>query len=196
MTAIASTDDLHPLREELERLPLAAFHALGDAPARGVLAAFLPLTNAHEMAIWIKDPDADRLVPVVDTTGPGGVLEMKASQPLTSGIVSQVYRENARYLESGIWRAKGHSPEVDQALKQITQHEMCVPFRMAGRLVGVMSAVQLADARHLATTARWGFAQAHLDILAVAAEAMGIAMERAWLAQRWQTRPANAAGAA
>ena len=193
---MGSTDELHPLHAELERLPLTVFHAMGDAPVRGLLATFLPLTNAHEMAIWIKDPEAERLVPVVDSTGPGGVLEMKASQPLSSGIVSQVYRENARYLESGIWRAKGHSPEVDQALKQITQHEMCVPFRMAGRLVGVMSAVQLADLRHATTTARWGFTPAHLDILAVAAEALGLAMERAWLAQRWRSSPVNPPGAA
>lgn len=171
------------LAQSLETLTLVELNALGDTPVRQLMARFVPLTHSHEIAVWAKDPAADQLVPILDTAGPDGGFEMKAAQSLSRGIVSRVYKENTTFLESGFWRARERSPEVDAVLQQVTQNEMCVPFYLAGRLLGVMSAVQLTDRKHAAPK-RWGFDAQDLAVLGAAAEAVAQAMERAWLAQR------------
>jgi len=167
----------------IDRLSLAELHTLCDHEVRSLLAEFLPLINASELAVWVKDPEADRLVALLDTLGPSGPVEMKITQPLTSGIVSQVFRSQTHFLDDGLWRSKAQSPLVDQALRQSTQHEMCVPFHLAGHPVGVMCAVQLSDSIHQAPT-RWGFNSHDLAILKVAAQAAALGMERALLTQR------------
>lgn len=167
----------------IEDLSLKELHALCDHEVRGLLADFLPLVNASEMAIWAKDPAGPHLVPILDTLGPCGPVEMKITQPLTSGIVSQVYREQAPFLDQGLWRSKAQSPLVDRALRQSTLHELCVPFRLADHPLGVLCAVQLSDSIHQAP-ARWGFTPQDLAILTVAAQAAALAMERAWFAQK------------
>ena len=173
----------NPFAGDIARLSIAELHSLGDEALRSLLAEFIPLTHASEIAIWAKDPAADQLVALFDTAGPSGVLELKVTQPLTSGIVSQVFREHAAFLDQGFWRPKKQSPLVDQMLNQVTQNEMCVPFEVAGHPLGVMSAVQLTDNRHK-DPSRWGFDQQDLKHLKVAAQALGQSMERALLARK------------
>lgn len=175
----------------IERLSIAELHSLCDHDVRSLLAEFLPLVNASELSIWVKDPDADRLVALLDTLGPAGPVELKITQPLTSGIVSQVYRTQTAFLDDGLWRSKAQSPLVDQALRQSTQHEMCVPFALAGHPIGVMCAVQLSDSIHQAP-ARWGFNSQELAILKVAAQAAALGMERARLAQAFNPSASTA----
>jgi hypothetical protein len=167
---------------DIGRLSIAQWHALGDAPLRRLLAEFLPLVNASEMAIWVKDPGAERLVALFDTAGPDGPLELKVSQPLATGIVSQVFRDRKPFIDKGLWRTNKQSPLVDQALRQVTQNEMCVPLEFAGLPVGVVSAVQLTDSRHK-NPVRWGFDERDLAILSVASTALGQSMERAMLSK-------------
>lgn len=192
---MSTSSDSPPLAAVLSQLPPAALHALGDSAVRQLLSRFVPLTHAHEIAVWAKDPGADQLVPILDTAGPGGGFEMRTAQSLASGIVSRVFRENTSFLEGGLWRSRERSPEIDRALQQVTQNEMCVPFYLAGRLLGVVSAVQLTDRKHSAPK-RWGFDETDLAVLTVAAEAVGQAMERAWFAQRWNDTGRSATGAA
>ena len=173
----------NPLTTDIGRFSIAELHTLGDEPVRHLLAEFIPLTHASAIAIWAKVPDEEQLVALLDTSGPSGGFELKVAQPLASGIVSQVYREHTSFLDRGLWRTKKQSPLVDQALHQLTQNEMCVPFLLAGHLLGVMSAVQLTDAKHKPPT-RWGFDEQDLQILNVAAQALGQAMERALLAKQ------------
>ena len=173
----------HPSLAGISQLPIDALHDLCDHEVRSLLAEFLPLVNASEMAIWIKDPAAPHLVPILDTLGPSGPVEMKISQPITSGIISQVFREQTPFLDKGLWRSKTQSPLVDQALSQSTLHELCVPFHLGGHPIGVLCAVQLADSIHQAPT-RWGFNSQDLAILSVAAQAAALAIERAWFARQ------------
>ncbi|HTI69684.1 MAG TPA: GAF domain-containing protein [Candidatus Limnocylindria bacterium] len=170
-------------RADLTKLGLAELYELGDPEVRALLAEFLPLTQSSAIAIWVKDPEAEQLMPVLDTAGPEGALEMKRPQPLSTGIVSQVYRERKSFLESSLWRSKQRSLLVDQALDQETVNEMCVPFWVGGRLVGVVSAVQIMDEKH-PQPKRWGFKEEDLQVLNVAAHALGLAMERAYWARR------------
>ena len=179
-----STDPYPELdRADLTRLALNELHALGDRDVRTLLMEFLPLTQSSAIAIWVKDPGAEQLMPLLDTAGPDGALEMKRPQPLSSGIVSQVYRDRKSFLESSLWRSKKRSLLVDEALDQETVNEMCVPFCVGGRLIGVLSAVQIADERH-PQPKRWGFKEEDLQVLTVAAHALGLAIERAYLAKR------------
>ena len=150
---------------------------------RGLLAEFVPLCHASEIAIWAKVPGEEELAAFIDTAGPDGAIEMKVTQPLSEGIVSQVYRDQAEYRDKGLWRNRQHSSLVDQAVHQRTQNEMCVPFHFAGQRLGVMSAVQLVDGKH-ANPARWGFDDQDLDLLKLAALAVSQSMERAFLAKR------------
>jgi len=176
LPAIPAVAAMHPLM-------VAEMHGLGDDDVRSLLAEFLPLLNASELAIWVKDPEAEQLVALLDTLGPGGPVELQVAQPLTSGIVSQVYREQTPFLDRGLWRSKTQSLLVDQALGQSTLHEICVPFHLGGQSIGVMCAVQLADSIHQAP-ARWGFTPQDLAVLKGAAQATALAMGRAWLVQR------------
>ena len=177
------TPQPNPFNGDIRHLTITELHSLGDDAVRSLLAEFVPLTHASEIAIWAKDPGADQLVALLDTSGPGGGFELKVTQPLNSGIVSQVYHEQTNFLDQGLWRSKQRSPLVDQALHQLTQNEMCVPFRLAGHRLGVMSAVQLTDRKHQAPT-RWGFDEHDLKILKLAAQAVGQAMERSLLAKQ------------
>lgn len=177
------TPQLNALLAGIETLPIEKLHALCDHEVRSLLAEFLPLVNASEMALWVKDPAGPHLVPILDTLGPAGPVEMKVTQPLTSGIVSQVYREQTPFLDQGLWKSKAQSPLIDKALRQSTLHELCVPFHLAGHPLGVLCAVQLSDSIHQAP-ARWGFTPQDLAILTVAAQATSLAMERVWFAQK------------
>jgi GAF domain len=168
---------------EVARLSIQDLHELGDPVVRGLLADFIPMTHASEIAIWAKVPGEDLLAAFIDTAGPEGGFEMKVTQPLSEGIVTQVYREQSSYIDKGLWRNKKHSPLVDQQLHQRTQNEMCVPFQLAGCRLGVMSAVQLTDAKHAAPV-RWGFDDQDLALLELAARAVSQAMERAFLAKK------------
>ncbi len=166
---------------EKGRLTIAEWHAVGDAPIRQLLSDFRPFVHASEVAIWVKDPAAEQLVALFDSSGPGGAFELKVRQPLATGIVSEVYREQKGYLDRGFWRSKKQSMLVDAALNQVTQHQICVPFAVAGTRFGVMSAVQLTDAKH-ADPKRWGFEEEDLTLLTLASLALGQALERAYLA--------------
>ena len=166
--------------ESLRRLSVGEWHALADDAVRHLLAEFIPLTHASEIAIWIKDPLAEQLVALIDTSGSERGFELKITQALSSGIVSQVFRDQQPFLDRGLWRSAKRSPLVDAAMNQVTQNEMCVPFAVAGQAVGVMSAVQLTDARHVEPS-RWGFDASDLKILSVAAMALGLALERSLL---------------
>ena len=172
-----------PSTVDIGRLTIAELHALGDAPLRNLLAEFRPLVNASEVAIWVKDPDAEQLVALFDTTGPTGSFELKVKQPLKLGIVSEVYRDQKGYLDRSFWGSKKQSSLVDTALNQVTQHQICVPFAVAGLKFGVMSAVQLTDSKH-ANPKRWGFDEDNLSLLTVASVALGQSLERAYLAAR------------
>ena len=177
------TPSPNPSAREVGSLTITELHSLGDEVVRSLLAEFVPLTHASEIAIWAKDPGAEELVALLDTSGPAGGFEMKVRQPLAEGIVSQVYRERKNHLDQGLWRNKKRSPLVDQTLHQLTQHQMCVPFELAGHPLGVMSAVQLTDRKHNAPS-RWGFDETDLKLLKLAARAVGQAMERALLAEQ------------
>lgn len=165
---------------EWDRLTPAQWSGLCDQTVRGLLARFVHLAHAHEIALWVKDSEAERLVAVLDTAGPGGRLEMKVSQPLNSGIVSQVFRDQTPFLERGLWRSKQRSPMVDEAIGQVTQNEICVPFVISGYRLGVLSAVQVTDDRH-GEPDRWGFEEPDLQVLQILAEVLAIALERSWL---------------
>lgn len=175
--------DLRSLPEALGHLSPAQLNALADPVVRGLLQRFVSIVHAHEIAVWAKDPEANQLVPFLDTAGPAGGFEMSAAQSLERGIVSRVFREHSSFLERGLWRSRERSPEIDMALQQVTQNEMCVPFYLYGHLVGVVSAVQLTDRKH-SPPKRWGFEERDLEVLAVAAEAVAQSLERAWYAQR------------
>lgn len=175
-----STGDSSRRPHELEHLSIAELYALGDERVRQLLAAFLPLTHASEIGVWVKDPDAEQLVALFDTSGPAGGLEMKVRQPLNTGIISEVYCEQKEFVDQGVWHSAKHSDLVDKALNQVTQNEMCVPMTVGSHRFGVMTAVQLTDARHGEPT-RWGFDEDDLRVLAVAALAVGVALERALL---------------
>lgn len=166
---------------EIESLSIQELHKLADPRVRELLAKFLPLTHASEIGIWAKVPGEDRLAAIVDTAGPEGAFEMKVTMPLSEGIVSRVFLDQTSYLDKGLWRNKEQSQRVDQMLHQRTQNEMCVPFHLAGCRLGVMSAVQLTDARHAAPV-RWGFDDQDLALLELSALAVSQAMERAFLA--------------
>ncbi len=175
------TPSPNPFSSDIKSLTIAELYSLGNEAVRGLLAGFVPLTHASEIAIWAKDPDAYQLVGLLHTAGPAGGFEMQVTQSLSEGIVSQVYRNETNHLDHGLWRDKGHSPLVDEQLHQLTQYEMCVPFHLAGHRLGVISAVQLTDSKHNAPS-RWGFDEEDLTILKLAELALGQAMERALLA--------------
>lgn len=153
----------------------ARVHSLASARVRQLLQRFCQLCNAHEMTLWICQDGA--MVPAISTSSQPE-FELKFRQPLGEGIVSKVYAERAAYLERGLWRAAERSSRADQAIGQITQHEMCVPLQIDEDVCGVASAVQVTDGRHPAP-ARWGFTADDLAALETAAAALGIILGQA-----------------
>ncbi len=123
--------------------------------------------DGHEGSIWIIDNKNEQLVTCYNTEE----LARHVCQPLSSGLVSKAYNEERPIHHKGIHRYRDGSGMVDDKLEQKTQHQISVPFYVAGKLCGALSVVQLSSDFHSEPRedVPWGFSDASIPLLAATA---------------------------
>ena len=138
--------------------------------------------SAHEGSIWIVDSDNEQLVICYNTAE----LARHFSQPLSTGLVSKAYKEDRPVHHKGLKRYQGASSAIDDQHAQKTQHQISVPFYLAGKLCGALSAVQLSSDFHSLPRAdvKWGFDDDASNSLVAIAIVIAETIESEWKSQR------------
>ncbi len=138
--------------------------------------------GAHEGSIWIVDSENEQLVICYNTQE----LQRHFTQPLSSGLVSKAYIDERPVHHKGIERYKDSSSAIDNDHGQRTQHQVSVPFYIAGKLCGAVSAVQLSSDFHSMPRAdvQWGFDEDAVTLLAATATVLGEGIESKWIREK------------
>ena len=138
--------------------------------------SFLTRTDSHAGAVWIVNPATNKLVIAYNVGGQGQEIEGQIEQPLETGLVSKAFKENQTICHQGIFAHREQSAKVDEALLQVTAHQIATPFCMFGRTVGVLTAIQTLDAGVRLKT-EWGFDETDIEQIEVASWVLGRLME-------------------
>jgi hypothetical protein len=137
--------DLHGLLQAAaELVDRATFGDLFDPLMRATLQIGFAGAGAHEGTVWLVDRAQENLVPVFNT-GPDAETFLRdvRGQPLSSGLISGVFRREQAFCENHVHRHAQHDKSVDRAVGLVTAAMIAVPFYFAQRIRGVVSCVQL-----------------------------------------------------
>ncbi len=137
------------LNQQLERLASSALsHRLRDALdplVRRVLLRSFERVGADEGTVWLADPVAGNLIPILNS-GPGEKSFLRDfRQPLDRGVVSLVYHSGQPFCENDVSRNATHDRTIDTALSQVTVAMIALPLFFANRPRGVVSCVRLGE---------------------------------------------------
>ncbi len=138
--------------------------------------SFLTRTDSHAGAIWIVNPTTNKLVIAYNVGGQGHAIEGQIEQSLESGLVSKSFKEEQTICHQGMFAHREQSAKVDEVLLQVTAHQIATPFRMFGRTVGVLTAIQTLDAGVRLKT-EWGFDETDIEQIEVASWVIGRLLE-------------------
>lgn len=154
------------------------FKSLMPASAPMLFRRSLLEIGAHEGSIWIAIPAIGQLVTCYNTQETGWPV----AQTLESGLVSKAYKEERPIHQKGLHRYHESSGAVDAYLEQKTQHQISVPFYICGKLVGVLSVVQLSSDFHSEPRedVPWGFDDDAAILVAATATVLGEGIEAHW----------------
>jgi hypothetical protein len=137
------------LTQKLERIASAEIAQrlanVLDPVVRRVMLDGFRSAGADEGTIWIANPSAGELVPVLNS-GPdeGGFLQ-KFRQPLNRGVISMVFLSGHAYCENDVSGNSSHDRTIDTALSQVTAAMIAIPLFFANRPRGVVSCVRLGQ---------------------------------------------------
>jgi len=156
------------------------FRGLVSSEARELLTQTLKHIRAHEGSIWIVDKEKDQLV-ICHNTGPkAGAMTNVIIQPLSTGLVSECFKEGKSLHHKGLFRHRKRSDVVDTELEQKTHQQISVPFHISDKICGVISAVQLVDDEQRENV-NWGFKDEDVALLDSVSSAIGKLVEYKWL---------------
>jgi GAF domain-containing protein len=111
----------------------------------GKLDAFVAAQPVDEATVWLESENGDSLRAVYNPVN----LELVGhEQPLSRGLISQVFATGLPLLESDVSARPSHDSSVDKLTGHPTRSLLAVPLESAGEVVGVLSAVTLADGPH------------------------------------------------
>jgi GAF domain-containing protein len=98
-----------------------------------------------EATVWLITPEGDALEAIFNPVNdklPG------LRQPLSRGLISQVFATGLPLLERDVSRRSGHDPSIDSHTGLITEAMLAAPIAAEDRIIGVISAVRLAGSRY------------------------------------------------
>jgi hypothetical protein len=129
---------------------------------RDLLLENLGDLGASEMTCWLAS--GDDLEAVANPWCPALVGQR---QPLSRGLISQVFVTGMPLMETEVAKRGGHDPSIDQVTGKATSAMMAAPLHSNGDVIGILSAVQLGGDTGLAA-----FDRQHLNRLTTVAVAL------------------------
>jgi hypothetical protein len=119
---------------------------LVDPVILGLLSDSFARAGAHEGSIWILDASREFLVNAYNT-GPNASKIVGFRQPIREGIISMVLATEQGFVENVVYRNENHSKLLDNQLGMVTYAMIAVPFYFLSDCRGVISCVQLSEAK-------------------------------------------------
>jgi hypothetical protein len=104
------------------------------------------VAKANEGSIWLLDPRKENLV-ITYNSGPNAGTIVGFRQPLNRGIVSTVLVSEQAFIENEVYRNVRHDDQLNESLAQTTFAMIVVPLYFLHECRGVVSCVQLINAR-------------------------------------------------
>jgi len=139
---------------------------LGD-DVRDSLRKVAERISADEASFWMKVPDRESLVMVLNGNPRSQDMEIEAEQSLSDGLISLVFKRGDPFMDPHSIPTRTHSNKIDIEFEQSTHYMAIVPVTVQGQRVGVVSAVQFARVGdRLRKASEWGFAKDALEQLA------------------------------
>ncbi|RFC44251.1 MAG: hypothetical protein DVB23_002375 [Verrucomicrobia bacterium] len=136
-------------QQQLERAALAEtgkrLSGVLDGVARRVLLDGFRAAGADEGTVWIANPGARELVPVMNSGPDEESFLRQFRQPLDRGVISMVFLSGHAFCENEVSRNATHDRTIDAALSQVTVAMIAVPLFFANRPRGVASCVRLGS---------------------------------------------------
>jgi len=134
------------VREAAGALAAETFGDLFDPLMRLTTQDAFDAVQAHEGTIWLLDAPEEYLVPAYNTGPNADQLVNRFRQPLTSGLISLVFRNGQSFCENEVYRNAQQDTTLDSKLKVLTCAMIAVPLYFAQNVRGVISCVQLKGA--------------------------------------------------
>jgi len=135
------------LQQQLERAALAEIGqrltGVLDAVTRRVLLDGFRAAGADEGTVWIANPGARELIPVLNSGPDEGSFLRQFRQPLDRGVISMVFLSGQAFCENDVSGNSTHDRTIDTALSQVTAAMIAIPLFFANRPRGVVSCVRL-----------------------------------------------------
>jgi hypothetical protein len=148
----------------------------------------LGAVEAHEGSIWIYDT-AKECLTIAFNSGPNAEKIVGFEQPLDRGLISTVLRTEQPFIENEVYANQRHDSTLNEKLTQTTYAMIVAPLYFLNGCRGVISAVQLINARISngaalpEGTLPGGFREQHLgfirDVAAVGRELLDYHLTRA-----------------
>jgi hypothetical protein len=138
------------LQEHLNRIGQSInpenFASLIDPVILGLLNDSFRRVGAQEGSVWILDGTREFLVNTYNS-GPNASKIVGFRQPIREGIISMVVATEHGFVENDVYRNVNHSKLLDNQLGMVTYAMIAVPFYFLSACRGVVSCVQLCQAK-------------------------------------------------
>jgi hypothetical protein len=138
------------LQEHLAKISAAIspenFLSLCDPEVLHLLLSSFDRVKADEGSIWLLDAEKQSLV-VSYNSGPDAEKIVGFKQPMNQGLISLVVAAEQGLAENFVFKHAKHSPLLDRKVGRTTYAMIAVPFYFLNQVRGVISCVQLVEAR-------------------------------------------------
>ena len=138
------------LQEHLAKISVAIspenFRSICDPEVLDILQSAFGRVSADEGSIWLLDGDKQHLV-VSYNTGPEAEKIIGFKQATNQGLISLVVAAEQGLAENLVFKHAQHSPLLDQKVGKTTYAMVAVPFYFLNQVRGVISCVQLVEAK-------------------------------------------------
>lgn len=138
------------LQEHLAQISSAIspenFRSVCDREVFEILRNAFDRVSASEGSIWLLDEERQHLV-VSYNTGPDAEKIIGFKQKTDQGLISLVVAAEQGLAENLVFKNARHSPLLDQKVGRTTYAMIAVPFYFLDQVRGVISCVQLVEAR-------------------------------------------------
>lgn len=124
----------------------AEIAGLLDEVCLGELTRVFEEIGGTEGTVWLSKSDGSALVAVLNS-GENSKEIVGFEQPIGSGIISMVFAQQQPYCENEISSRSGHDDTLDKQTSLATRAMVAIPFYFGFGLRGVISCVQLREAK-------------------------------------------------
>ncbi len=113
-----------------------------DQVLDSVLEETQRLLDVFSISVWLRDSERDELL-CMHAKGPGSEGVINWRLPLGQGVTGWVAQHNKSAIVSDTWTDERHFKSVDKSTGLQVRSMLCVPLRVKGAVIGVLSLIDL-----------------------------------------------------